>query len=121
MTHVALENGIYTLQVQGDKGCEGLSNEIVIDDMVSVDNLLKENGIHIYPNPFISKAYVQTAIPLKIVVVDISGRVMLTKYNIKTNTMLDLHVLPIGNFYFKMFDHKTNEYLGSAFMVKTEQ
>lgn len=121
MTHVATENGTYTLQVQGDNGCIGISNEIVIDDMVSVDNLLKQNGIRIYPNPFRSKTFVETAIPLDIVVVDISGRVMLTKTNIKTNTSLDLSALPVGHFYFKLFEHKTGEYLGAAFMVKTEQ
>ncbi|CDT29333.1 hypothetical protein BN1088_640001 [Sphingobacterium sp. PM2-P1-29] len=121
MTHVAVENGIYTLQVQGDNGCIGLSNSVDIDDMVSMDNLLKQNGIRIYPNPFRSKAYVETAIPLNIVLMDISGRVILTKTNIKTNTSLDLFALPVGSFYFKMFDHKTGEYLGAAFMVKTEQ
>jgi len=119
-THIASENGTYTLQVQGDNGCIGLSNEIVINDMVSVDNLLKQNGTRIYPNPFSTKAYVETKVQLNIVVVDISGRIMLTKTNIKTNTSLDLSALPAGNFYFKMFDHKTKEYLGAAFMVKTE-
>ncbi len=121
MTHVATENGTYTLQVQGDDGCIGVSNEIVINDMVSVDNLLRQNGIRIYPNPFSTKAFVETAVPLNVVVVDISGKTMLTKTNIKTNTSMDLSALPVGNFYFKMFDHKTSEYLGAAFMVKTEQ
>ncbi|HAK29667.1 MAG TPA: hypothetical protein DCO90_10615 [Sphingobacterium sp.] len=121
MTHVATENGAYTLQVQGDNGCIGLSNAIAIDDLVSVDNLLMQNGIRVYPNPFSSKAFVETAVPLNIVVVDITGKVMLTKNNTNTNTSLDLSSLPVGNFYFKMFDYKTSEYLGTAFMVKTEQ
>ncbi|WP_313491896.1 MULTISPECIES: DUF7948 domain-containing protein [Sphingobacterium] len=120
MTHIATENGTYTLKVQGDNGCIGLSNEIVIDDMVSVDNLLKQNGIHIYPNPFTSKVSLTAPVAVKLQVVDISGKVILIKDGIAGETDLDLSALPVGNFYFKMFDHKTGAYLGTAFMVKTK-
>lgn len=117
-THIATGNGTYTLEVWGANGCSSLSNEIIVDDITSISEGLEKLGVKLYPNPFSTELYIYSPIDVQGILIDVLGRPVKADLSIKEKTKLDLSSLPAGNYYLNVYSPVTNEYLGTANVVK---
>ncbi|OJV54201.1 MAG: hypothetical protein BGO31_12665 [Bacteroidetes bacterium 43-16] len=116
-TLIVTSNGNYAIEVVGANGCTGSSNTIAVDNFTSIETLSKL-GLHVYPNPFSDRIFMESVQPMNIVMFDISGRVV-ARHNIaKGINALDVSILPAGNYVLNFFHPQTLELLGATTLVK---
>lgn len=116
-TYIISQNGNYTLQVDGIIGCIGLSNEIIVNNHTSIDELSKI-GVKVYPNPFFDKLTINAPIDLSIVVTELSGKVIHNFNMPKGIRVTDLTKLTTGNYLINVYNPRSGILLGSLTLIK---
>lgn len=107
-TYKAYQNGVYSVAVTSNIGCEASSNPSTVSGITSIDGPLNAlSNIKIYPNPAANVLNVYSGVGAKITVSDIQGRKLKTE-NIKpgVNT-IDISNLTSG-IYMVTFETETN-------------
>lgn len=116
-TCIITQNGTYTLDVTGANGCNGLSNEIVVTDHTSMNDLEKL-GVKVYPNPFDERLFISAPIGLQLVVSDLSGRVLYQSDVERGIRLIDIDKLHTGNYVLNIYDIHNGKLLGTTTLVK---
>lgn len=116
-THVIVQNGTYTLKVTGNNGCAGLSNEIMVTDHTSI-NELEKLGIKIYPNPFNEQLAITAPMKLRLLISDLSGKIIY-KFEVPEGySEIELGKLSNGNYLFNVYNSNNGKSLGNTTLVK---
>jgi hypothetical protein len=116
-THVIVQNGTYTLKVTGNNGCAGLSNEISVTDHTSI-NELENLGIKIYPNPFNEQLSITAPMKLRLLISDLSGKIIY-KFEVPEGySEIELGNLSNGNYLFNVYNSNNGKPLGNTTLVK---
>ena len=113
------QNGDYTLVVTGTNGCKGISNQIMVDNVTSINNLAKI-GMKVYPNPFDESLTITTPIDLELVLTDLLGKQLL-KFKIGTGSkVINLSNLPSGNYVLNAYEPNNTKSLGYMILIKID-
>ncbi|OJV52510.1 MAG: hypothetical protein BGO31_07620 [Bacteroidetes bacterium 43-16] len=116
-TYIITQNGAFSLQVTGDNGCIGNSNEIIVTDHVSI-NELDNIGIRIYPNPFREKLTITVPFEITLVIYDLTGKVICHVYVSKGENEIDMSQLKTGNYLLQAHSVDNGKVLGVMSLVK---
>jgi len=103
-THIASENGFYTLQVLNGDSCLGLSNVIEITGVVHINQVPDGSTFQLFPNPVSQTLYINTQTEGLAVLSSLDGRVVLSA-NLQSNSTQSLPVssLPAGVYWVKLY------------------
>lgn len=99
-----VDGGDYDILIQGSENIR-LANGFVVWDPVSVNEIIAEKGISIFPNPAHGVFYIKIDKSLEdgeLTVIDLQGKVLLSRKNVKASEEVDLSLFPKGMYFVKL-------------------
>jgi hypothetical protein len=96
-------HGIYQVRVNNGNDCQGTSNPIeIMDQGLNVGNVsVSSDVIRIYPNPATSTVFIQSPVPVRVSVKDVTGRTVIEE---KLTNKINLEKLADGIYLFIVND-----------------
>lgn len=107
-THIALQNGLYSVRVSDNNGCTGTATEITVSGITSVNGANTENDISVYPNPANEKLHIYSPLAGTMQLFTADGRSYATPcvLSVGHNT-LNTESMPAGIYWLKIRTSKT--------------
>lgn len=119
-TYLVTENGDYTVTVTGANGCSGTSDTLSIGDITSIENVFKQLGIEVYPNPFLGSFHVNLTIDANIQVYTLAGQLVHERSCKKDDVIIDAQHFAGGTYLLKI-SGTDGRCLGAQMLVKTSK
>jgi hypothetical protein len=101
-TYAVSQNGEYQVIVGNEYGCKDTSAIYVVTNYTAIDNISKVAPyIKILPNPAHDRVYIQSPIPINIILTNMEGRELLWQSDTKS---IDISSLAIGMYMLQITD-----------------
>lgn len=117
-TYLVIQNGSYSVTVSVDNGCEGTSEEMLIDDITGISDLIAGFNIRVYPNPVTDHLIIDLPFKATATVSGITGTQLISKELPKGKSGIDLSDLPAGIYLLQLYSGPEVR-LGNVKLTKT--
>jgi len=106
-TYLVEANSAYSVKVSDGNGCENLSEEITITDIVGIQQLTENQNIVIYPNPVTDLLNITSSQSGMVELLNIEGKTLLLKTEIQKGiNMISLKGIGSGIYFLKFTNDK---------------
>lgn len=99
----AVENGVYTVTVTADNGCNATSDPVSIDNITGIATTALAAQIRLYPNPVSDRLIIDAPIPVNAGISDIYGKHLLSIQRVRE---IDMEALASGIYMIRIEDQE---------------